>query len=553
MFRDIDISDFNSFKQYNNPNYFASELNFANVFAWKEYDHLQIYVNLDYIIIKGKDFFFPPISSTVVNFQKAIDFIKNYCDTHHFPFRIVGITKELIPFIKQENTKLYAHTALNEYIYQTESLATYRGKKYHAKRNFVNRFTKNYTYSFVSYTPSMRNQIIRLIDLWAKTKEILFEKQPIMTILDHLDILDCFCDCIIIDDTIQAFSISTIHNNTGLVLFEKANIAFEGIYPMLIQLVAKYRFANISYINRQEDMGRQELKKAKLSFNPIFLIEKHQLVQDDITQLRSIYNLSFSDSNSYVDYFFSKKEKTAILMKQNHIIKAVLYYRTQYIMIEGVACKAAFVFALATHPFYRNQGWMKKLFTKAFKEWYTLGYVFIVLHPDVEGFYHKFQFTPFGTIYTSAPTNCKKTNDIHSIHMIYDTFTQKYPIYTVRTLDDWHKIHQEIQANNGYFAITMTNNQPTGYLINDGDDTIEQLDLNGSLTTRKQNQIRIINLKAFLQIFPNQTPKDTSIIDPILKTNSFTPNHEIPLNIITIQDFLSAFLSHYDSISWEKY
>ena len=150
MFRDILAQDQLVFNDFIQNECHGSELCFANIFAWKNYDKLQIFVNDNLLIIKGKNFFFPPLVKNV-DYQKGLDFIQNYCEEKQFPFAIYGVTEKFLPLLKIKNTHLTPHPELDEYLYNAQDLVTYSGKKFHSKRNLFNQFNK-LSYEFVTYS-----------------------------------------------------------------------------------------------------------------------------------------------------------------------------------------------------------------------------------------------------------------------------------------------------------------------------------------------------------------------------------------------------------------
>ncbi len=55
---------------------------------------------------------------------------------------------------------------------------------------------------------------------------------------------------------------------------EKAFADVQGAYPMINQQFAEHEASGYKYINREEDTGEEGLRKAKLSYDPVFLMEK---------------------------------------------------------------------------------------------------------------------------------------------------------------------------------------------------------------------------------------------------------------------------------------
>ena len=84
---------------------------------------------------------------------------------------------------------------------------------------------------------------------------------------------------ILIDGKIEALSIGgQLNKNTMTVHVEKANTEFRGMYQAINNEFCKNVPEYIKYMNREEDMGIANLRKAKLSYKPCELVEKYIIV-----------------------------------------------------------------------------------------------------------------------------------------------------------------------------------------------------------------------------------------------------------------------------------
>ena len=77
------------------------------------------------------------------------------------------------------------------------------------------------------------------------------------------------------DGEVIAFAIGEpLNPDTFVVHIEKAFAEIQGAYPMINQQFAEHAAAGYQYVNREEDTGAEGLRKAKLSYRPVFLVEK---------------------------------------------------------------------------------------------------------------------------------------------------------------------------------------------------------------------------------------------------------------------------------------
>lgn len=525
MFRKIEIEDKKFINRYKHPEYISSELNFANLYSWKDYDKLEIYSDDKVTIVKGDNFFFPPICEPLY-FTYGLDIINKYCNDNNLIFNILGITEEIKPLFPS-GYEFYYHPEINEYIYNASDLVTYSGKKLHAKRNLVNQFNKSYSYQFLSYDESYRNDIVLLIEEWIIKKTTTAEIKSIFNVLDNLDFLECFCDCLFVDNRLVGFSVGTIYGDCGIVLFEKADDNYIGIYAKLVNEFAIKHFSNIKYINRQEDMGLENLRKSKMSYNPCFFTHKYQCTLPVETQLINIYNLSFDDSKEYIDYFFRYKNKKTKLLIENNVIISMLFYRDEIIQIKNQEYKACFIFAVATHPQFRKLGKMDKLIKDTLAELEN-EYDFAYLSSAVGNYYERFGFVSFGLNQEYIIKNNQETNDLNTILGIYNEYSKNFDLFTKRDLSKFKEIYEELIVCNGKIFLLTEKDLVTGYYIYDGKEIIEYCNLNNlTFTDKTDSMIKILNKN-------------------ILCDTDFSNNYEVLLKT-------KEFLTNFKAISFEKY
>ena len=170
-----------------------------------------------------------------------------------------------------------------DYIYLRSDLSTLKGKKFQAKRNHINRFRN--TYPDYEYTPITPDRIQECLDLeaeWCKANNCDQhegtgnERRALIYALHNFDALGLTGGILHVEDKIAAFTFGMpINQNTFGVHVEKADTNIDGAYAMI-----NYEFANhipeqYIYINREEDLGIEGLRKAKLSYQPAIILEKY--------------------------------------------------------------------------------------------------------------------------------------------------------------------------------------------------------------------------------------------------------------------------------------
>ena len=168
----------------------------------------------------------------------------------------------------------------DDYVYSTYDLINLEGKKDHQKRNHINRFLKNYEYTYESIDDSNIEECIAAEIEWLKGKEpdrsLQDEKIAIMEALNNFDQLGLKGGALRIDGKIQAFSIGDLLNPEMVVIhFEKANTEYHGSYAMINQQFAANCWKDIPVHKQGRRYGNTGPRKAKRSYHPIKMVEKY--------------------------------------------------------------------------------------------------------------------------------------------------------------------------------------------------------------------------------------------------------------------------------------
>ena len=160
---------------------------------------------------------------------------------------------------------------------------TLTGKKYHSKRNYITRFKAQYSYDFRAYVPADLAAIEALYDRWTTESDhetLRLERSAILRALKFCEALGLKIYVLEVGKELIAFSVTALDaRGVAHGIFEKGDTRYEGVYQMINWLTAGACFAGYSVVNREEDMGIEGLRKAKLSYNPLYLYEKYVLTE----------------------------------------------------------------------------------------------------------------------------------------------------------------------------------------------------------------------------------------------------------------------------------
>lgn len=166
-----------------------------------------------------------------------------------------------------------------DYVYETQALIQLAGKAYHGKRNFVNRFTSRYDYTYVPLHQDNVHICLPLMEKWfadhpGYQSTFYDERQALGELIQNYNALGVKGAAIQVGEEIVGFTFGEcMCPDTAHIVTEKANTDYPGIYPVLNQEFLKHEWAFTQYVNREEDMGLEGLRKAKLSYHPAFFGE----------------------------------------------------------------------------------------------------------------------------------------------------------------------------------------------------------------------------------------------------------------------------------------
>ena len=177
----------------------------------------------------------------------------------------------------------------SDYLYLQSDLADLPGSEYQKKRNHVSKFikkNKNYNFVYFDYstlTPQIKEDFLKVAKKWLcelsgnVDNSVCHESKSIEFAINHLSSFDFFGGILYISEKPRAITLaSKISEEVIDIHFEKclADAAKDGGYAMINNLFAK-ECKNFKYINREEDLGIEGLRKAKLSYKPEIILDKY--------------------------------------------------------------------------------------------------------------------------------------------------------------------------------------------------------------------------------------------------------------------------------------
>lgn len=171
-----------------------------------------------------------------------------------------------------------------DYLYEREKLETLSGKKLQSKRNHINKFKRLYPdYQYEAITKANAAECAELYNVWYAVTEDSegMEEERIMVrrALEEHEAIGLRGGCIRVDGKIIAFTLGMqVSPHCFGVHIEKADTAYDGSFTIINQEFVAHLPEQYVRINREEDLGLEGLRKAKLSYYPMKILEKHTVV-----------------------------------------------------------------------------------------------------------------------------------------------------------------------------------------------------------------------------------------------------------------------------------
>nr|WP_314278115.1 phosphatidylglycerol lysyltransferase domain-containing protein [uncultured Peptostreptococcus sp.] len=281
-------------KYFDLVDYEACEYCFNTLYMWQHAYKTHYHIGDGFAILVGEHngeiFSILPLAPKN-KIKEAIEFAINFFDDgkHKIYFRgidlnVVEILKKLYP----DRFEYIEERDIFDYVYDAEKLRTVKGRKLSGKRNHLNYFKREYEARVERRLLDVDDfsDCLNLLKEWSTSKDgdqefedsIDDEYIGIKKLLDNYQSLKDRLKIygIFIDGKLEAFSMGEkINDEMALVHIEKANAEIRGLYPYINQMFISDIFPDVKWVNREEDMGIEGLRKAKMSYYPERFVEKY--------------------------------------------------------------------------------------------------------------------------------------------------------------------------------------------------------------------------------------------------------------------------------------
>ena len=515
------------------------DLSFSNLISWRFLYNTQFAVIDDYLVFRfhtGRHLaYMMPIPKPQVMEDgsyrgkpgdecsvKVIRTIRDDSIAMGHPFLMLGVCNYMVDLIEQsfpDTFTIEPNRNFADYIYTRDKLINLSGKKLQSKRNHINKFKSLYPqYTYRPLTEDLIPQCLELEKQWRKVSKDDTDEQDLdeslsielrsMTRAFHRwDRLGLTGGTIWVDDKLVAFTFGCPINQTTFdVCVEKADVNYEGAFSIINQEFVKHLPEQYCYINREEDMGNEGLRRAKLSYHPDILLEKNTVMekhplrefedQDRILQeTRDLWKLVFNDSDKFMDLYFSRvyKPKYNVTCQLNHHVVAALQTLPYALLYHGQELPAVYISGVSTHPDYRHQEIGNNLMRQAHFDLFYKNVVYAALIPAEDWLYEWYAKCGYAPRITCLPHS---TDVLSTSFEAFDRWQREKTCILLHKQDDFDVAKEDI-------LLAGADYQPAREPI--------------------QGMIRVINALKALRSYAAQNPS-------LNCTLRIEDDHDIPMN-----------------------
>ena len=389
-----------------------------------------------------------------------------------------------------------------DYLYNGDAMRSLAGKKLHKKKNRVNAFKREYEgrYEYRRLCCSDSHDVWVFLDRWRQQKgeeveeHLDYEVKGIHDILKNCSEFSIHMGGVYIDGQMEAFTIGSYNpvENMAVIHIEKANPEINGLYQFINQQFLIEEFPEAEWVNREDDMGLEGLRKAKMTYYPADYARKYLVEQllngskgyhwaeqianttagsvltyldaEDKDETKHLWHMCFpEDSESFIEYYYKEKTKDneILVKKDNGLLISMVQYNPYVVKLRGRLWKLDYLVGVATEESRRREGHFRDVFVKMLHDEEAAGKPITYLVPVNPAVYAPMGFTFIGNVAsyelteeakkTLTRTVCQDTPEDCGRAAVYmeQWLGARYEMYTRRDAAYVSRLIKELASENG--------------------------------------------------------------------------------------------------------
>ncbi len=282
-FRPLELADFPAVR----PFFYRSATRLCDctsvLFLWRKHFSTAFCVQDDTLFIRQnyeEPTFMTPVGG---DFDRGIEAILETCRAEGNRAVFSVVTEDELAVMRARHRVLRAERmdGWSDYLYSSRDLIELSGKRYHGQRNHISRFDRLYPNHLFAPLTDMAAARGFFDHFYAKNPPegelALMEREIIRELLERYDMYGQVGGVLLVGGQIVSVSVGEIVGDTLFVHIEKADTDYAGAYQKTVNLFARAYGGTVEYINREEDMGIEGLRRSKMSYHPVAQLEKYMV------------------------------------------------------------------------------------------------------------------------------------------------------------------------------------------------------------------------------------------------------------------------------------
>jgi uncharacterized protein len=260
----------------------VSEFTFANLFLFRKVHEYRLTMVQDAVVALGKGYdgapyFLPPFSGDIG--AAAIELIEA-------GLTMYGADDLFVErFLRGRELKIVEDRDNFDYLHLKEEMAQLNGRAYHRKKNRVNYFMLRHRFEVEFYDRDRHlDGAQALLEEWFRVRSAMEAgsvKSEVCGAAEALRLdreLGLQGVVVMVEGAVKGFALGEqLNRETAVCHFEKGDLFMEGLSQLLDREFARLLFTGCRYLNREQDLGSESLRQAKLSYRPVELVKKYRV------------------------------------------------------------------------------------------------------------------------------------------------------------------------------------------------------------------------------------------------------------------------------------
>ncbi len=289
QFRPLTLSDRDEVERHTSKYHPYSDFNFVSMYAWDVRGEMGLSILNNNLVVRFTDYingqpFFSFLGDNIVD--ETVETLINYSSDLGFPCELKLVPEASIKGLDKTKFKAVEDPDNFDYVYDVDKLKSFEGSEYHTKRNEISKFLRHNenveTRKLDLLDTKTKSDILNLNYEWLENKKAT---DPFFDIKNELLAIDRFLNMnseklhaigVFSGEELIAYSVNEICSNQCAIGHFYKSKRHNGDFSYLMKKSAQFLSqCNIKYLNFEQDLGIEGLRKSKNSYNPVNFLKKY--------------------------------------------------------------------------------------------------------------------------------------------------------------------------------------------------------------------------------------------------------------------------------------